>query len=281
MTQKAKAGIMTAIATISLMISGIPAVAEGKLEAIKSAGVIQMGVATEPPFSELKADGTLTGADPDVARLVFSDLGNVDLNPNVVDWGALIPGLMANRFDAIATGLIITPDRCNAVLFSEPVLCMAEAFIVRKGNPKAVTTYEELVASDAIFAAVSGTETSRALSLGMPEDRIMLVPDIFAAVELLKSGRADIIGFPDVTLYQAMKSLSEDEYELLSKVEGEPVSCTAAAFNPANQDVRDFYDSRMVALRESGELQKILSAYGFDPDLPATLSRTDLCGAPN
>lgn len=270
-----------AVALALGVLAAAPALAQDGLEKIKAAGTVEMGVATEPPYSALNADGTLTGADPDIARAIFAGAGDIKLNPNVVDWGALIPGLMAGRFDAVATGLFIRPERCQAVVFSEPVLCTSEAMVVRKGNPKNISTYESLVASDATMSTVAGAEQRRALDLGMPEGRIMQVPDIFAAVDLLKSGRVDVIAFPDVTLIEAMKGLSGEEFELLTSIKGEPIQCSAAAFNPQNKALRDFYDAGLVKLKESGEFSRILTSYGFDPALPDRITRTDLCGAEN
>lgn len=267
--------------TTALVICASPVLADGKLAELTEAGVIQMGVASEPPYSEMKPDGTLTGADPDVARAIFAELGEIELSANVVDWGALIPGLMAGRFDAVATGLFIRPERCQVVKFSDPVLCTSEAMIVGKGNPKGVTTYQELVDSDALFASVAGAEVTRATELGMPADRMMIVSDIFAAIDLLKSGRVDVIGFPDVTLIEAMKQLSADDYEMITAIEGEPIQCSAAAFSPSSTDVRDFYDAGMQKLKDSGQFAEILTSYGFDPELPSMISRTELCGAEN
>lgn len=259
----------------------LPVAAQGRLDQIKANGVIQMGVALEPPYSILEPDGTLTGADPDVLRAIFAELGDIDLEANVVDWGALIPGLLAGRFDSVATGLFIRPERCEAVLFSQPVLCASEAFIVRAGNPNGITTYEELAASGVMFSTVAGAEERRALEVGVPPARIMVVPDVFGAVDLLRSGRVEVIGFPDVTLIEAMKSLPADEYELLTGLEGEPIQCSAAAFSKQNADLRDFFDAGLLRLQESGKFDEILVAYGFDPTVTAKVDRTTLCGAEN
>jgi len=269
-------------ATVGLLCSvAVPAAAQSSLDKIKADGVIQMGVALEPPYSVLNPDGTLTGADPDVLRAVFSELGAVELKANVVDWGALIPGLLANRFDAVATGLFIRAERCEAVLFSQPVLCSSEAFIVAEGNPKGIMTYADLVASDAMFSSVAGAEERRALDLGMPAERIMVVPDVSGAVDLLTSGRVDIIGFPDVTLIEVMKRLPEDQFDLLTAVEGEPIQCSAAAFSKNNTELRDFFDAGLIKLQESGKFAEILTAYGFDPEVTSKIDRTTLCGAEN
>ena len=51
------------------------------------------------------------------------------------EYGAMIPGLQAGRHDAVTAGLFMKPERCAAVAYSEPVLCDAEAMLVKKGNP--------------------------------------------------------------------------------------------------------------------------------------------------
>jgi polar amino acid transport system substrate-binding protein len=257
------------------------ALAQAKLDKIKSTGEIQMGVALEPPYSEVKTDGTLTGADPEVTRAVFSEIGKINLKANVVDWGALIPGLMADRFDAVATGLFIRPERCKAVIFSQPLTCTREALLVRKGNPKKITSYKTLVASNAMFSSVSGAEQKMALDAGMPENRIMIVPDIFGSVELLKSGRVDVLGFPDVTLRHAMTLLPAGEYELVDGLVDQPISCSAAAFAPNQKALRDFFDAGIVKLKQSGKFAEILTKFNFDSKLNEATSRTALCGGEN
>ncbi|HWK95504.1 MAG TPA: ectoine/hydroxyectoine ABC transporter substrate-binding protein EhuB [Pseudolabrys sp.] len=257
------------------------ALAQAKLDKIKSTGEIQMGVALEPPYSEVKTDGTLTGADPEVTRAVFAEIGKINLKANVVDWGALIPGLMADRFDAVATGLFIRPERCKAVIFSQPLTCTREALLVRKGNPKKITSYKTLVASNAMFSSVSGAEQKMALDAGMPENRIMIVPDIFGSVELLKSGRVDVLGFPDVTLRHAMTLLPAGEYELVDGLVDQPISCSAAAFAPNQKALRDFFDAGIVKLKQSGKFAEILTKFNFDSKLNESTSRTALCGGEN
>lgn len=261
--------------------TGQQAMAQTKLDKIKSSGEVQMGVALEPPYSEVKADGTLSGADPEVARAVFAELGKINLKANVVDWGALIPGLMADRFDAVATGLFIKPERCKAVVFSQPLTCTREALLVKKGNPKQITSYKALVASNATFSSVSGAEQKRALDLGMAESRMMIVPDIFGAVELLKSGRVDVIGFPDVTLRHAITLLPQGAFELVDGLTDEAISCSAAAFAPNQKALRDFFDAGIVKLKQSGKFSEILAKFNFDAKLNDSVNRTMMCGAEN
>ncbi|MES0885434.1 transporter substrate-binding domain-containing protein, partial [Roseibium sp. SCP14] len=72
---------------------------------------------------------------------VLNELGIQNVEAVVVDYGAMIPGLLAGRFDMVAAGLYIKPERCQAVVFSEPDVCDAEAFAVKAGNPKGLNNY--------------------------------------------------------------------------------------------------------------------------------------------
>ncbi len=66
------------------------------------------------------------------------------------------------------------PERCNAVAYSEPVLCDAEAFLVKKGNPKGFKSYADIAKDDkaTIGAPGGGTEERLALEAGVPRDRV-------------------------------------------------------------------------------------------------------------
>ena len=51
---------------------------------------------------------------------MFAKLGVKKVDAVLTEWGALIPGLKAGRFDVIAAGMYITPERCKQVAFADP-----------------------------------------------------------------------------------------------------------------------------------------------------------------
>lgn len=73
----------------------------------------------------------------------------------------------------VTAGLFMKPERCAAVAYSEPVLCDAEAMLVKKGNPKGFKSYEDVAKDTAatIGAPGGGTEEKLALNAGVPRDR--------------------------------------------------------------------------------------------------------------
>src|SRR5690606_4045881 len=115
------------------------------LERIRAAGVVRVGFANEAPFAYVDTEtGRLTGEAPELARLAFRQLGVEELEGVLTEFGSLIPALQAGRFDVIAAGMYITPQRCQEVLFSDPTYAIGEAFIVPAGNPLDLHSYQDL-----------------------------------------------------------------------------------------------------------------------------------------
>src|SRR5690606_34180458 len=82
-----------------------------------------------------------------VARNRREDLptdGHRDHQPVLTEWGSLIPGLRASRFDLIAAGMYITPERCKQVLFTDPHYQLPDTLLVKTGNPKNLRSYADI-----------------------------------------------------------------------------------------------------------------------------------------
>jgi polar amino acid transport system substrate-binding protein len=94
---------------------------------------VRIAIANEPPYTAVAADGSVSGAAPDLARVIFKSLGVNDVVASISEYGGMIPGLQARHHDAITAGLFMKPERCKAVAYSEPILCDTDAFLIKKG----------------------------------------------------------------------------------------------------------------------------------------------------
>jgi polar amino acid transport system substrate-binding protein len=223
----------------------------------------------------------VSGAAPDVAREIFKRLGVPDVVASISEYGAMIPGLQAHRFDAITAGLFMKPERCAAVAYSEPVLCDAEAFLVKKGNPGGYKSYED-IAKDAkatIGAPGGGTEEKLALNAGVPRDRVIVVPDGQSGLKMLQDGRITVYSLPVLSLNDLKKKSGDDSIEVFAPVVGAPVYCDGTAFNKDDTALRDAYDVELAKMKESGDFAKIIEPYGFSADAAKSTSRDKLCAA--
>ena len=93
-------------------LAGTPALAQSTLERAKADGYIRVGFANEAPFGFATPDGELTGEAPEVAKAVLAKMGINEVDGVLTEFGSLIPGLKAGRFDIIAAGMFVNPARC-------------------------------------------------------------------------------------------------------------------------------------------------------------------------
>ena len=129
-------------------------------------------------------------------------MGIEEVEAVVTEFGSLIPGLMAGRFDIVAAGMFITPERCEQVAFSEPTYGIGQAFLVAEGNPKGLQTYEDFKANaDSTLAVMGGAiERTYARDAGVPDDQVMVVPDTAAGTASVQAGRADAFALTSLSI---------------------------------------------------------------------------------
>ncbi|MBA9033253.1 ectoine/hydroxyectoine ABC transporter substrate-binding protein EhuB [Rhizobium leguminosarum] len=279
-----KAGYLLSAASLSVLLitAAAPAsAADDKLEQLKEQGFARIAIANEPPFTAVGADGKVSGAAPDVARAIFEKLGVKEVVASISEYGAMIPGLQAGRHDAITAGLFMKPERCAAVAYSEPILCDAEAFALKKGNPLKLTSYKDIADNpDAkIGAPGGGTEEKLALEAGVPRDRVIVVPDGQSGIKMLQDGRIDVYSLPVLSIHDLMAKANDPTLETVAPVVNAPVYCDGAAFRKQDVALRDAFDVELKKLKESGEFAKIIEPYGFSAKAAMSTSREKLCAA--
>lgn len=208
----AAAGICFA-ALIGLAIP-TSAYAETTLQRAQREGVLRIGFANEPPWGFMKPDGTLTGESPEILKALAGGLGVKRIEGVLVEFGSLIPGLQAQRFDVIATALYIRPARCTQVAFTNPTVAVGMGLLVQKGNPLGLHSYEDIAHKGAArIALVTGTtDLQYAHDAGVPDDRIVQVGDNASELEALRSGRADAISGTGPTV-QLLLDRTNGEFE--------------------------------------------------------------------
>lgn len=261
-----------------LLAMPLPAMAD-KLETLQEQGYVRIAIGNEPPYTAVASDGKVSGAAPDVARAVFAALGINDLEASIAEYGAMIPSLQAGRVDAITAGLFMKPERCNAVAYSEPILCDAEALLVPQGNPKGFQSYEDIAADPTatMGAPGGGTEERLALDAGVPRNRLIVVPDAQSGLKMVQDGRIDAYSLPVLSLNDLLAKSGDSSLEVFAPVKGAPIYCDGAAFNKRDTDLRDAFDVELAKLKESGEFAAIIEPYGFSADAAIATSREVLC----
>ena len=253
-------------------------------------GYVVSAVNQELPYAELKSDGSnrrrpagSRGREPSPRP----DIG--EFRGIIVDWGAMIPGLQARRFDLVSGGLYINPKRCGAILFSEPILCDAEGFLAKKGNPTGVMSYADLIAHDSARAAACPGcyEHMAAKRMGAERrsHRTSTTASIQNGVQLVRTGRADVLLTPMASAQDLMTKMDDVDQTSSSWVRSPDLAggCAAIGFNGKDRELRDAFDEGLKALQDSGEYDAILAKWDGNAEIAVrSTSRETLCdGVPN
>ncbi|WP_263147455.1 ectoine/hydroxyectoine ABC transporter substrate-binding protein EhuB [Pseudomonas sp. RIT-PI-AD] len=244
---------------------------------IQKKGYVEIGIGSGGfPYAGVGADGKPTGAAPEISIAALKSMGITDVRPRVVDWGALIPGLQARRFDLVSTGMFMNKQRCSAVLFSQPDTCSAQTFMVPKGNPDKLHSFADVAANPAlkITMAPGSMEVKAAKAAGVKDDQMLTNSDVQSKLKLLQSGRVNVWVDPSDTF----SALGEQAagFEVVA-VEGAAVQCAGAVFRKADAAFRDAYDQALETLKASGEFQAALERYGFPVEPALQASRDEMC----
>lgn len=119
---------IAAIATTSV------ALAEGgTLADIKKRG--QLTVGTEAAYEpyEFMENGKVTGYGREILEIMAAKLG-VKLNQQNLPFQGLLPGLLAKRFDFVATSVTITEERGKRFAYTHPIGIVNTVFVVNGTN---------------------------------------------------------------------------------------------------------------------------------------------------
>lgn len=248
---------------------GTPAAGPGGgLDAIKARGklIIAMDVGYDP-FEVLSPEGTFVGYDVDLANEVAKDLG-VTLELKNVAWDGIIGELRTGKVDAIFSGMSVTPDRQQAVAFSEPYYQVGQVVVKKKGDAR-IKGFRDLDDPSMRVATQQGTTGEKAITDFMPKAQLMKFPKTDEACLTLIQGKCDAVVFDHPFLIKYVNEQTTELEGLWEPFTQEPI---AAAVRLDNQKLVDAINATLARLRQSGKLDELQTRWF--PALPGAAPAT-------
>lgn len=269
-----------ALAFAAFSVAG-PSLAETTLEKAKAAGYIRIGFANEAPFGFATPDGKLTGEAPEVAKAVLAKMGIPEVDGVLTEFGSLIPGLKAGRFDIIAAGMFINPKRCAEIGFSEPSYGIGQAMLVPAGNAKKIADYSSFADNkDLKLAVMAGAvEAGYAREAGVAEEQIVTLPDQSSLVAAVQSGRADGAALTALSIADmAKKAEGVESTTPFGEVAGKSVKGHGGfGFRKEDTDLQEAFNKELAAFLGSPEHLALVEPLGFGKDYLPNKTTAELC----
>ena len=268
-----KAAALSATALLALTACG----GDGNGESAdngESGEVITVGIAGEVPYSYLNDEGEPEGATVALAERIFGDMG-YEVEAELVDWDNLIPGLNAERFDAISAGMSITPERCEEAAFAEPEIMYTTALLVEEGNPHDVQNLDDVLEAQEngediqLATLTAGIEAGYSTDMGLDYDGVGSADE---GIEMVQGGRADVFALTAISLTEMAGDADGVEVTepFVQEIDGvKQYGAGSTVFRQDDTETLDEYNEHLAQLKSDGELGEIIGEFGFtDAEVP-------------
>ena len=161
--------------------------------------------ANYPPFAYVDETGKPAGFDVDSMNWIGKKMGfTVEHKP--MDWGGIIPALLAKKIDMVCSGMSISPERQAQADFSNPYWTIRKIFIVKKGSK---LTEDQIYNGKIKLGVQRGTNEHEMLEQAQAEKKhnyqLRFYDSGPMAIEDLLNGRIDAIGLDSAPAEDAMR----------------------------------------------------------------------------
>jgi polar amino acid transport system substrate-binding protein len=257
----------------ALAVGAGSAEAESLMEKIKVKGKLTVGTeAALPPFEFIR-DGEIVGYGKDILTIVVKDLG-VQLEQLDLPFQGILPGVLAGKFDFVATSIALRPERAGKYAFTMPIAYDVDQIMKKAGNTsiKAVEDLRGKIVATQL--ASSGEADAKAFDAklkanggtGFAEIKLFTsYPETYLA---LANGEVDGVVVSDLLAHDIMTK-RPGLYEVVGPVSDRIYTCWVT--RPEDKDFRDFLNVEFKRLRDDGTLNTLQTKwFGYKMDLPDT-----------
>ncbi|MHA6197827.1 ABC transporter substrate-binding protein [Pseudomonas wadenswilerensis] len=218
---------------------------------------LKMGIeAAYPPFNSKDASGQVVGFDKDIGDALCAKM-KVECEVVTSDWDGIIPSLLAKKYDFIVSSLSITPERKDAVDFTDRYYSNKLQFIAPKNvDFKTDKDYLKGKTIGTQRATLSGTWLEDTYG----NDITLKLYDTQENAYLdLTSGRVDALLADKYVNYDWLKSEAGKDYEF----KGEPVveSDEIGIAVRKNDPLKDKLNAALKEIIADGTYKKINDKY--------------------
>ncbi|MCD1285886.1 MULTISPECIES: ectoine/hydroxyectoine ABC transporter substrate-binding protein EhuB [unclassified Brevibacterium] len=229
-------------------------------------GKITVGFAGEAPYS-FEDGGELQGASVALAKEVFKNLGVDDVEGVNTEFGSLIPGVNAERFDAISAGMSILPERCEQAAFGDPEFMYTTALMTKEGKQDGMKNLDDVKEKGLKLATMTGAiESDYAETLGIKAQQVGTPQD---GMDAVTTGRADVFALTGISLNWMAQNNEDAGVEVsesfVQELDGVPqIGAGATVFRSDDTELRDKWNEELDKIvSDEDSYLGIVGDYGF------------------
>jgi polar amino acid transport system substrate-binding protein len=225
---------------------------------------VRIAYIEEPPFYWTADDHRVTGADIELADVTLRAIGVDSIEHHSTSFEELLPGVQEGRWD-MNVPIFVTPERAQRVAFSVPVWSLGDGFLLRHGNPKALTSYGAIAArNDARLGIVAGTvQFDAAKSAGVSDSQVVTFKDQPHAIGALLAGKIDAYASTAVGSRVLAGANSELEAVSLGQSNAGRAPVGAFSFSRSNDGLLQAVNEQLRKYLGSSDHRARMAKYGL------------------
>ena len=248
------------LAAIMLFTAAFAAAEDTGLADIQSKGKFVMGFdEAYPPMGFVDENGDHVGFDIDLAKEVAKRMG-VELVLQPISWDAKELELNGGNIDCIWSGLTITPERKEQMLFTMPYLANEQIMVVMadSGIASVADVSGKVLGTQAGSASVDVLEANPDIKNSLAE--IALSDDFVAALMDLRLGGIDVL-LIDSVVGNYYISQQDDPSAFVVLPEVLQAEEYGIAVRKDEVTLADAINAQLIAICEDGTLDTIRAAW--------------------
>lgn len=237
-----------------------PAEAIDTLATVRLRGVLRVGVVPVVPMVMQNAKSEFSGYSIDIARRLAQDMGvAVEFVPTT--WVDLIPELIAQRFDLIASGLWVTTPRALVLNFTQATATESVHVVASKRQAFKPSSIDEVNQPDLTVAVGAGTPEVALAKRLFPRAKLLQVEgELFGP---MLQGRAQVTLLATLSPAAIERAVPELYFPFQL-----PVGSTLAAMavRKGDPDFLHFLNTWITIQRQAGWLDERLLHWSLAPE---------------
>jgi polar amino acid transport system substrate-binding protein len=248
------------VAILTFFIAHIqPAFAEGLLTKIKQEKKLVVGTEAALEPMEFVKDGKIIGYGKDFLDIIAADL-DVELVQYDLPFQGIIPGLLAKKFDLVATSVAPNEERIKKVAFTLPIAAVNYDIVVLAKNKDIKSQYDlngKVVATQLASAPQPVLEkfNNELKAKGGSGYKQLALYQAFPETYIaLANGQVDAICIATIS-FAALNKKRPGVYKVIGSIGDSVWLCWLT--RPQDIDVRDYINSMILKLRDSGKLYEL------------------------
>lgn len=208
-----------------------------------------------PPFEMRGPDNRPDGISVRMAEDLAAFLGR-PLEVRDVEWDGIIPALQTGKIDAIISSMTRTPEREQAIAFSDGYVTNGLCLLVAKDSPiQSAADLKPGVHKVVVKLATTGHQWMRAEMPGM--QLIVLNDSASCALEVVQ-GKADAFVYDQISIYRHWKRNEDKTRPILNPIREET---WAIGLRQGEPELKEQIDAFLADYRAKGRFDELAERY--------------------